>query len=251
MAEYIELDGIRTWFDRRGEGEPLVLLHGGLSDSRDFESNLAGLAGRFTVFLPERRGHGRTPDVEGPITVDLMVGDTVTFIEKVVGGPVRLAGYSDGAVIALEVARRRPELVERLVLVSGVFRQQGMILGLEADAELPAAVAEAYGEVSPDGVAHLPVVQRKLAEAFADEPSMSEEDLARVRCRTLVVSADDDLVSLEHTLAMYRGIPDAELAVLPGTSHVLLIEKPRLFTAIVREFLCEDPVPTFAPLRRA
>jgi pimeloyl-ACP methyl ester carboxylesterase len=89
MANYVELNGIRTWYDEQGTGEPLVLLHpGGVGvDSRAFEPNLAALASHFHVFLPERRGHGHTPDADGPYTYELMAEDMVHFFEQVVGGP--------------------------------------------------------------------------------------------------------------------------------------------------------------------
>ncbi|MBY8848185.1 alpha/beta fold hydrolase [Saccharothrix sp. MB29] len=91
---YEDVNGVRTWFEVRGEGEPLVLLHGGFGDSRDFEPNLARLADRFRVFLVDRRGHGRTPDVPGDVDADLLAGDLAGFLERVVGGPAHLVGYS-------------------------------------------------------------------------------------------------------------------------------------------------------------
>ena len=75
--------------------------------------------------MPERRGHGHTPDVPGPFAADTLADDTAAFIEKMTNGPVRLAGYSAGAVVALRTAVRRPELVERLVLISGAFDPPG------------------------------------------------------------------------------------------------------------------------------
>src|SRR3954451_22369387 len=94
MGTYLDLDGVRTWYDERGDGDPLVLLHGGLTDSRDFTGNLDALAGHFRVFMPERRAHGHTPDHPGPITVDVMAADTIAFVEKVAGSRVRMVGYS-------------------------------------------------------------------------------------------------------------------------------------------------------------
>ncbi|MFF5985525.1 alpha/beta fold hydrolase [Prauserella flavalba] len=251
MAEYVDLDGVRTWYDERGGGEPLVLLHGGFGDARTFGGNLDTLADRFHVYLPERRGHGHTPDVEGPLTVSVMAEDTIAFLEKVVGGQARLAGYSAGASVALAVALRRPDLVERLVLISGAFDLDGMIYSPRDGAgELPPELVRMYAEVSPDGVDHLPVVVEKIAAAAREEPGFTEADLATIACRTLVLAGDDDLVTLEHTIALYRGITNSELAVVPGTSHVLLLEKPAQCTAIVAEFLTGDPVPTMMPIRR-
>ena len=126
MAGYEELGGVRTWYDERGEGEPLALLHPGGADARAWAPNLDALAAHFHVFTPERRGHGRTPDVEGPITYELMAADTIAFLEGVVGGPAHLVGCSAGANVALLVPLRRPDLARRTVLVSGVFHRDGV-----------------------------------------------------------------------------------------------------------------------------
>jgi pimeloyl-ACP methyl ester carboxylesterase len=94
-------------------------------------------------------------------------------------------------------------------------------------------------------------VYAKLARMNWEEPTLTTSDLSGVTSRTLVMVGDDDEVTLEHAIAMYRGIRDAELAVVPGTSHGLLHEKPALCNAILVDFLTTDPVPTFAPIRRA
>jgi pimeloyl-ACP methyl ester carboxylesterase len=251
MADYVPVNGVRTWYDERGTGDPLVLLHGGLTDSRGFDGNLARLADRFRVLLPERRGHGHTPDVDGPISLGLMTDDTIAFLDQVAGGPVHLAGYSAGAMVAILVALRRPDLIDTLVLISGGFHHDGWILAPTADAELPQQIVEMYGQVSPDGVAHLPVVVAKVARSAAREPELTAADLSDITCRTLVMTGDDDLVTLEHTLALYRSLPRGELAVVPGTSHTLLLEKPELCTTLVTDFLTTGPVPTMVPIRRA
>jgi pimeloyl-ACP methyl ester carboxylesterase len=251
VARYLEVNGARTWYDERGAGDPLVLFHGGFSDSREFTGNLDSLAQRFRLFLPERRGHGHTPDVDGPITHDLMAEDMIAFMNGVVGGPADLVGYSDGATIATLIAVRRPHLIRRLVLISGGFHPRGWIFLPDAGAEFPPKVVQAYGEVSPDGVEHFPVVAAKLAEAAADDPGLPASELGRLRSRTLVMAGDDDLVHLEHTIELYRGIPDSELAVVPGTSHTLLLEKPDLCARLVTDFLTTDPVTTLIPIRRS
>ena len=250
-GEYVELDGLRTWYERRGEGEPLVLLHPGMTDARAWGPNIDALAARFQVFTPERRAHGRTPDVEGPLSFDDMAADTVAFLEQVVGGPAHLAGCSDGATVALLTALRRPDLVPRLVLVAGVFHHEGWIPeAIDPDNVPPQFMADAYGELSPDGVEHFPVVVEKMATLHLVEPALGDADLARIRSRTLVMVGDDDEVTLEHAAALYRGLPDGELAVVPGTSHGLLVEKADLCSRVIIDFLGDDPVPTLAPIRR-
>jgi pimeloyl-ACP methyl ester carboxylesterase len=253
MADYVELGAVRTWYDERGDGDPLVLLHGGLADARFFDKNIDALADRFHVFAPERRGHGHTPDVEGPITYDLMTKDTIAFLDSVVGSPAHLVGHSDGAFIAMVVAMRRPDLVLDLVLISGGFHRDGLMPGadeLDVD-QLVEFLGPSYGEVSPDGEEHFRVVAEKVAEMAEKEPDLAQSELSRVTCRTLVMFSDDDLVSMEHVIATYDGIPNAELAVVPGTSHFLVQEKPELCNRIILDFLTTEPVPTVAAIRRA
>jgi pimeloyl-ACP methyl ester carboxylesterase len=253
MATYVQLGEVKTWYDERGTGEPLVLMHGGLVDARFFAPNIDALAERFHVYTPERRGHGHTPDVDGPINYQVMADDTIAFVDSVLGEPVDLVGHSDGAVTAMLVAMQRPELVKRLVLISGGFNKSG-----EAMPEMEWNVDQvfeflgpSYGEVSPDGVDHFKVVATKIGEMMAVEPNLQASDLAKVTQRTLVMFSDDDLMTLSHAVEMYDALPNAELAVVPGTSHFLTQEKPALVNALVLDFLTNDPVPTIAPIRRA
>jgi pimeloyl-ACP methyl ester carboxylesterase len=253
MAEYVQLGAVKTWYDEHGAGEPLVLMHGGLVDARFFEPNLAALAGRFHVYTPERRGHGHTPDVDGAITYQLMADDTIAFLDEVVGRPADLVGHSDGAFVAMLVAMQRPELVNRLVMISGGYDKSGEALPeMEFDVgQVTQFIGPAYGEVSPDGEAHFPVVAAKIGEMMKTEPHLDVAELARVRQRSLVMFSDDDLMTLTHAVDMYDALPNAELAVVPGTSHFLTQEKPDLVNAIVLDFLTNEPVPTVAAIRRA
>ncbi|MGH2834283.1 MAG: alpha/beta fold hydrolase [Solirubrobacteraceae bacterium] len=254
MADYVGLGGVSTWYEEHGDGEALVLMHPGGAgvDARAFSRNLGALAARFRVYTPERRGHGHTPDVEGPITFEAMAQDTIAFLETVVGGPAHLVGYSDGAIVALLVALRRPDLARRVVLVAGVFHHQGWAPGvIDPDNEPPEFLRELYGEISPDGVDHYQVLVEKLAEMHISEPRLQASELGAITSRTLVMVGDDDEVTLEHAVAMYRGLSDAELMVVPGTSHGLLVEKPTLCNTVIVDFLTTDPLPTMAPIRRA
>ena len=247
-----ELAGVSMWYEERGRGDPCVLLHPGGAgvDSRALTPAVDALSQVFHAYTPEQRAHGRTPDVDGPISYELMAKDTITFIERVIGQPVYLLGYSDGAVVALIVAQRRPDLVRRLVFIAGVFHRDGWAAGV-LDGEPPEFLKQSYGEISPDGIGHYEVVVAKLATMHAAEPALTPHDLRNITPRTLVMVGDDDEVRLEHAVEMYRSLPDSELAVVPGTSHGLLVEKPALCNLIITEFLTKDAVQTFAPIRRA
>lgn len=249
MSGYTTVNGVRTWHTALGEGEPLVLLHGGFSDSREFEPSLARLADRFRLHLLDRRGHGRTPDVPGPVSAAALAGDVIAFLEQVVGGPAHLAGYSAGGVVALAVARERPDLVRRLVLISTAADREGWVFLPQPGGELPPELVDRYAEVSPDGRDHLPVVVEKFAKA-AHEPGLGLAELAGIDTPVLVVGADDDIVHLDHFVAMYRALPRAQLAVVPGSSHLVLFERPELCAELVADFLTTDPKPLM-PVRRA
>ena len=253
MASYVQTGPVTTWYEEHGDGEPLVLLHGGLVDARFFEPNLEPLAERFHVYTPERRGHGHTADVDGPITYQLVTDDTISFLDQVIGGPSDLVGHSDGAFVAMLVAIQRPDLVHRLVMISGGFDKSGEAApDMEFDIdEVTQFLGTAYGEVSPDGEAHFPVVAAKIGELMENEPHVDIAELGKIRARSLVMFSDDDLVTLEHAVAVFDAIPGAEFAVVPGTSHFLTQEKPHLVNALVLDFLTNEPVPTVAPIRRA
>ncbi len=249
MAGHVSSQGM--WYGEHGTGDPLVLLHPGGAgvDSRALEPQVAAFTGPFRVYTPEQRGHGRTPDAAGPLSYEQMAADTIRFIDEVVATPVLLLGVSDGAVVALTVALRRPDLVRRLVLAAGIFHRDGWHDGV-LDGEPPDFLKASYAELSPDGAGHYPAVVAKLAAMHAAQPAFTVADLGQVRCRTLVLVADDDEVRLEHAVAMYRAIPDAELAVIPGTSHGLLVEKPGLCNQVIGTFLTTEPIATLAPIRR-
>ena len=253
MAQYVQLGAVTTWYDEHGDGEPLVLLHGGLVDARFFEPNLGPLAEKFHVYTPERRGHGHTPDVAGPISYQLMADDTIAFLDQVVGRPADLVGHSDGAFVAMLVAMQRPELVNRLVMISGGYNKSGEAMpDMEFDVDqVVQFLGPTYAEVSPDGAAHFPVVAAKIGEMAKIEPNLDVSELANVAQRSLVMFSDDDLMTLNHAVDMYDALPNAELAVVQGTSHFLTQEKPHLVNTMLLDFLTNEPVGTVAPIRRA
>src|SRR4051794_2666770 len=117
MGEYVRLGASDVWYERSGAGDPVVLLHGGLSDGSAWGAQLPAVAERHLVFVPDRRGHGQSADTEAAFHYDDMAAETIEFLERVVGGPAHLVGWSDGGIVALLVARARPDLVRRQVLI--------------------------------------------------------------------------------------------------------------------------------------
>jgi pimeloyl-ACP methyl ester carboxylesterase len=258
MGQYADIGGIHTWYDEYGAGEPLVLLHGGMCTNETWAAQVPAFAEKFRVLAPERRGHGHTADVDGPLHYDDMASDTIGFLEQVVGGPAHLVGWSDGGIIGLLVAVRRPDLVRKLVVIGTNYDTSGlapgaedMLANMDPASDDVAMFRDAYVAHSPDGAEHWPVFFAKFVVMAASEPHIAAEHLAQISAPTLVVAGDDDLVSLEHTVALYRAVGGAELAVVPGTSHAAMLEKPALCNLLMLDFLEHDAVPTMLPVRRA
>lgn len=242
MGEHVNANGVHTHFDVHGAGEPLALLHGGMSTA-DVAAGWSGhdpaLSGRYRVYMPERRGHGHTPDLDGPITYTVMADDTVAFLEAVGTGRAHLVGWSDGAVVAALVALRRPELVGRLVLIGQYFTLEGL---------RPEARQQFFDQLEFSGEA-APTVSDKMVRLWRSEPNIQLAELARIDAPTLVMQGDEDFVTVEHSAAVAGSIPDAQLAVLPGATHAAPLEKPGLVNQTILDFLGGEQPEKLIPLR--
>jgi len=243
VGSYVDVNGLRTWHEVRGEGHRVVLLHGAFSGAALWSAQAPVLADAgYKVHVPERRGHAHTPDVQGPLTYEVMADDTVAYLDGVVGGPAHLVGWSDGAVVALLVAQRRPELVDRLVLIGQYYNSSGRVTGGLTDQlmaggdQVMGFLRAGYDPVSPDGPEHFPVVYAKTMHMLETEPELDLASLAVVGAPTLVLQGDRDEVTLEHGAAVASALPHGRLAVLPGT-HALPMESPGVVNALLLWFL--------------
>jgi pimeloyl-ACP methyl ester carboxylesterase len=241
---YIDLDGVHTYHEITGTAEPLVLLHGGMCTIDTFGELAAELATDYRVHRPERRGHGRTADVPGPITYETMAADTVAYIEALGIAPAHLVGWSDGAVVGLLVALTRPDLVRTLVFIGNPLTVDGLPPEMRPLPDripiesLPPFLREMYAAVSPDGPDHFGVVFDKLSPAWTAFPLVDMSELEHLRVPTLVVCGDRDMITVEHADAIRRAILDARLAVLPG-DHSVPMSRPAPVAKLVIDFLAD------------
>src|SRR5215813_3228128 len=242
QAGYVEVAGVPTWHEVRGEGPAVVLLHGAFSGAAGWSAQAPALTGAgFRVHVPERRGHPHTPDVAAPLTYGVMAEDTVAYLEVVVGGPAHLVGWSDGAVVALLTAQQRPDLVRRMVLIGQYYNSSGRVPGSDIDRWLHREEAKeflrrGYDPVSPDGPEHFPVVYAKTLAMIDSEPELDLATLGTVSAPTLVLQGDRDEVTLGHGAAVSAALGNARLAVLPGT-HALPLELPDVVNPLLIAFL--------------
>jgi pimeloyl-ACP methyl ester carboxylesterase len=243
---YLPIGNSRVYYEASGAGEPLLLLHGGFGTVEDFASQTPELAKHFRVVAFERPGHGHTADNAEPFSFETMAAYTVDVIEALKLGATNLVGWSDGAIIALLVAISRPDLVKRLISVSGLFDTEAQSpedlnwirsLTPESFRKNMTALVKRYDKISPDGPAHFPVVFEKTKRLWLNEPNIAKEELAKISAPTMVMAGDRDAIPIEHTLEMFRSIKRAQLCIIPGTTHFLMSQKPDIVNRAILDFL--------------
>lgn len=240
---YLDLNGVSAYYEVHGAGAPLLLLHGGFCSIESLTAQIEHLAPAYQVHAPERPGQGRTADREGPITFEGMVRDTLAYLDAQGLGAVHVVGFSDGAITGLLLARDHPERVRSLVAISGNLDPSGFAEGEEGtegedgedDSFRP--FREAYDRLSPDGPEHGDVVLEKLVAMWTSQPQIPAASLAAVAAPTLVMAGQHDSIRTDHTLEIARSIPDAQVAIVPGASHLLMDERPALVNLLIAEFL--------------
>ena len=237
----ISLHGHPTWARvPKGKGPTVLLLHGAMSSSASLLRSIGpSLAKRYRVAAFDRRGHGRTRDTDAPFSYDAMATETIAFIEHL-KRRVHVIGHSDGGNIALLVAMQRPELLRLLPVPT---------FDLEGDDF--AEWARRFGENSPDGPDHARAVEEKTRIMTFSQPTLTVKDLATIAVPVLVMAGDDDVATLSHTCSMYEAIPQGQLSIVPGSSHMLLKERTKECVRIIDHFFSAKlPPVTFAPMRR-
>lgn len=255
----ISANGTSTFYRRKGTGQSVWILHGGLEDGRNWEWLFDALSLNWTVTMPDRRGHGRTSDTEGEYSYSTFSDDVIAMIEVLEEEPVTIIGFSDGAIIGLELAHRRTDIVRSVVAISGnlfgaaVFEEafKPRISDPKPDSPQLAAIRDSYAAVSPDGREHWPVIYKKVCVCGMEGSKVTLTDLEQVTAPVLLIFGDDDVMTLEHSIDLYRSLEYGQLAVLPGTTHLLGYEKPALVEKLISEFLENPKANRIYPMRRS
>ena len=252
---YIEANGIRVYYEVYGEGEPLLLIHGGTATSRSWASHLPTFTEHFRVFTPDSRGHGRTDNPTGELGYRVMADDVAALVSVLGLQRPLVLGYSDGGQIALELGMRYPGLARALVLGGAQFgfseaylEAVRALLGITGSEEMEpeklereqpewvAFLREAHGHVY--GPEYWKTYVKQIASLWLTPLHYTSEDFAAVTDPVLILIGDrDEGASPEEAIELLRLLPNAELAVAPASDHSFIEAKAGLFDALALDFL--------------
>ena len=253
-AHRVRVNGMQMYYEVSGTGDPLIVLHGAYMNIPTMGAIIPKLAATHKVYALEFQGHGRTTDIDRPITYQNLADDIAAFMDAVGIAKADVFGYSMGAVAGLQLAIRHPTRVNKLAAASVAYDVRGwqpeftafipqmtvdMILAMPFAAEYPRLAAD------PDG---FPALARKLI-ALEKEPMAWEAEVKALKLPVLIITSDADVATLEHSVAMFRllggggmgdmgkPLPASRLAVLPATSHTAVITQPDLLHSFIEPFL--------------
>src|ERR687892_2200414 len=253
---YVPVNGLNMYYEIHGTGQPLVLLHGAFSAiGTSFGQVLPELAKSRQVVAFELQGHGRTADIDRPLSLEGMAEDVAAALRELGIESADVFGYSTGAAVTLRLAISHPDLVRKIVLASVTYTLGGVHPGLmDGLAEMKPEMMfgspwhEEYMRIAPRPE-DFAILFEKKTQMDRELEDFSAEAISAIKAPTLLIIGDSDLVRPEHAVEMFRllgggvfgdtpaGLPASQLAVLPGTSHVTLVDRADMLLAIIPPFL--------------
>ena len=225
-------DGVRLYYEVYGTGEPLLLVHGNGGSIADLSAQIAYFRTRYKVIAMDSRDQGRSADSNSKITYEKMTDDLAALLDHLNVGPVNVLGWSDGGIEALLLGIRHPQKVKKIAamaanLTSGEEALEPEIIGL-----IKSMVSDSSQKETRDRRRELKVTSMMLSE-----PNIDFKQLETINAPTLVLAADHDAIRVKHTVEIYLHIPNSQLVIFPGATHLIPFDDPALFNATVERFL--------------
>lgn len=253
VGRQIEVNGVSLYVEERGRGDPIVLVHPGLVSSAAYSGVAALLAEHYRLITIDTRGHGRSTNPSGTLSYEVIADDTAAVIEVLGLDRPIVGGWSDGGHAALEFGLRYPGRGRALIVGAAFADFQSKRARVRdwfqvgADGKVDAnAFARLHDQTvlpmmrrwQPRGEEQIRAIVQMEASMLLTYPGLTREQLGRIDTPSLVVHADrDEIVELDAAIDLYRGLPKAELAVLPGSSHMRPMFEPSTFVAVVTDFI--------------
>ncbi|HKM69379.1 MAG TPA: alpha/beta hydrolase [Stellaceae bacterium] len=239
QSGYAAVNGIRIWYATFGRGEPVVLLHGGLANSNYWGHQVTTLARSYRVIVMDSRGHGRSTHDDRPYGYDLMASDVIGLMDFLRLDKAAIVGWSDGAILGLDIAIRHPERLTNLFAFAANSDPSG-VADIAQSKVFNAYIARAekeYQALSPTPDQYKSFFDQ-ISKMWETEPNFTEEQLRSITVPTWIADADhDEAIKRENTELMAREIPNAGLLLQPQVSHFSFLQDPRQFTSDVLHFL--------------
>lgn len=250
-SENLSVNGVTLNYIVHGEGPPLYFLHGGMESRKSFENQIPVFARHFTVVAIDSREQGRSGPADAQISYELMSEDVIALAKHLGHERISIMGLSDGGITALTIAIRRPEFIDKLVLLGATFHYDSypgdmrtFIANYEWDGntdptKYPGNFIEHYliGHENLDDFGDL---LKEMSIMWTTSPTFTKSDLQKIEAKTLIINGDREDTILEHVLELYAGIPNAQLFVVPEGTHYSLQNKPELVNSVAMNFFTES-----------
>ena len=240
-AGYVAHDGARIFYRTFGQGEAVILLHGGLANSEYWGNQVPALRGAgYRAILIDSRGHGRSSRDGRPYTYELMASDVIAVMDALKVRRAAIVGWSDGAIIGLVMALKSPKRVTRVFAFAANMDPTGVdptVTSNATFAKFGDEAGKAYARLSPTPH-NFEAFHAAISRMWDTEPNYKASDLARIATPTAIVDGDhDEAVLRSHTEYLARTIPGAELMILPNVSHFAMLQDPQFFNRRMLSFL--------------
>jgi pimeloyl-ACP methyl ester carboxylesterase len=234
------VNDIQMYYAVYGQGDPVLLIHGGLGDADVWGFQVSELAKSYKVIVADSRGHGRSTRSEKPFGYQLMADDYLALLDHLGIDQAALVGWSDGGIIGLDIAIRHPERLSRLFAFAANYTPEGVKPSVANDPTFNAYIERAgkeYARVSPTP-GEFDAFVEQISKMWATEPNYTKEQLQAITVPTVIFDGDhDEAIEPAHTAEMAELIPGAELVIMKDASHFAMWQKPDEFNATVLEFL--------------
>jgi pimeloyl-ACP methyl ester carboxylesterase len=240
---YAPVNGIKLWYAMFGEGEPVIFLHGGLANADYWGLQVAEVARHYRVIVMDSRGHGRSTRDNRPYGYDLMADDVVALLDFLHIERAAVVGWSDGAILGLDLAIRHPGRVSKVFAFAANTDPSGVVAGVEKNPTFAAFIrraGEEYQTLSATPKDYSAFVDA-ISKMWATQPNWTPKQLGTIKTPVLVVDGDhDEAIKRPHTEKIAASVPGAGLLILPDTSHFSFLQDPEQFTWNILHFLAQQ-----------
>lgn len=235
-GKYYDVRGFKMYCETYGQGEPILMIHGNGGDVKNFVMQIGYFSKKYKVIVPDSRAQGKSIDTKDSLSYEMMADDLSELLRQMNIKKVDVIGWSDGGINALLLADRHPEQVKKLAITGANAWPDETAVEPDEWKNMQKGFREAQAKVKSGQANDADSLSYKLQKLMAENPHISPDELSKITAPTLVISGDRDMIRPEHTLAIFRALPNAQLWILPDSGHATLISFADEFNAKIDLF---------------